>query len=138
MLTWDVFYEPADTDAPRQWIGTAQGDTMAQAIANAAQFYERPGYDLLVKRAPQSVSADFNPTLAIARYRELESLLNLELLHNPRWQAMREQGDTSFLQDSGHFAEQNRLAEEIERNGYTIVDSEDEAGNTVYGIETLE
>lgn len=80
----------------------------------------------------------FNPTMALARYRELEALLNLELANRPDWQKMRQQGDTSFLLDSGYFAKQNRLMEEIERQGYTIVDYEDENGNPIYGIEPME
>lgn len=76
----------------------------------------------------------FNPTMAIARYRELEAMLNLELLNNPRWQEMRANGDTSFLLDSGYFAEQNRLMEEVERHGYTIVDYEDENGDPIWEI----
>ena len=80
----------------------------------------------------------FDPTLAIARYRELEALLNLELLRNTRWQEMRAQGDTSFLRESPLFAEQEQLMEEAERNGYAIVWSEDENEKPLYGIEPLE
>jgi hypothetical protein len=77
----------------------------------------------------------FNPTMAIARYRELEALLNLELLKNLEWQERRARGDTSFLLDSPYFAEQNRLMEEVERHGYSIVDYEDdETGDTIYAL----
>jgi hypothetical protein len=80
----------------------------------------------------------FDPTMALARFRELEALINLELVTNPEWQRMRTRGDTSFLLDSGHFAEQNRLTENIERHGYTIVDQYDEVtGDPIYSIEPL-
>jgi hypothetical protein len=54
MFSWDVFLEPADTDAPAQWIGTIQAATQAQALTNAAQFYEKADHDLTVKRQPTS------------------------------------------------------------------------------------
>lgn len=58
-MLWDVFLEPADTDAPAKWIGTIAGGSQAQALDNAAQFYEHPSHDLVVKRQPASgVEAD--------------------------------------------------------------------------------
>lgn len=86
----------------------------------------------------QEKSEPFDPTMALARYRELEALMNLELAQKPEWQEMRARGDTSFLLDSRYFAEQNRLEEEIERHGYTIVSADDESGNPIYEIEPLE
>ncbi len=79
----------------------------------------------------------FDPTLAIARYRELDALLFLQLLNRPDWQARRTHGDTSFLLDSPIFAEQNRIMEEADRHGYAIIDSEDERGHTIYEIEPM-
>jgi hypothetical protein len=92
LYTWDVFYEEADSDAWRQWVGTREADTQAQAVEQAAQFYERPSHDLLAKRAPKQKRPDFNPSLALARYRELEALLTLEMFTTPAWLAMRERG----------------------------------------------
>jgi hypothetical protein len=54
LYTWDVFLEEADSDAPAQWIGTTQADTMGQALEKAAQFYEHPSHDLVVKQQPTS------------------------------------------------------------------------------------
>jgi hypothetical protein len=143
VTTWDVFIEPANSDAPRQWwtarqwVGITEGDDQAQATEAAAQ-YKKPGYDLVVKQTPPQKRPDFNPTEALARYRELEALLNLELINNQQWQAMRAEGDTSFLQTSRHFQAQERLLKEIDENGYTLIDSEDEDENPVYEIEPLE
>ncbi len=50
MYTWNVYHEPADTDEEGQFIGTIRADTMALALDQAAQFYEVPSYDLVVKR----------------------------------------------------------------------------------------
>ena len=86
----------------------------------------------------QQEQEEFNPTMALASFRELEALMNLELACKPEWQEMRAKGNTSFLLDSRYFAEQNRLTEEIERHGYTIVDYEDENENPIYAIEPME
>ncbi|HEU5375556.1 MAG TPA: hypothetical protein VFV38_08970 [Ktedonobacteraceae bacterium] len=51
---------------------------------------------------------------------------------------MRAQGDTSFLLTSRHFQEQERLVQEIDENGYSLLDSEDENEHPVYEIEPLE
>lgn len=139
---WDVFLQPANMDpahwwTPRQWVGNVEGDDQDQAIKQAAQ-YKKPGYGLIVVPAPKKKRPDFNPTEALARYRELEGLLNLELLNNPEWQAMREREDTSFLLASPHFRAQEQLLQEIDENGYTIIDSEDENENPIYEIEPLE
>lgn len=99
------------------------------------------GYQYIPESARELMRGEqkpFDPTLAIARYRELEALLNLELLKREDWQQKRAQGDTSFLLDSPLFAEQNRIMEEADRAGYWIVDAEDENGNPIYGIEPKE
>ena len=51
MYTWNVYYEPADTDEEGQFIGTIRADTMALALDAAAQFYEVPSHDLVVWRS---------------------------------------------------------------------------------------
>jgi hypothetical protein len=50
MYTWDVYYEPADTDEPAQFIGTVTADTMSEALQKASQYFEIPSHDLVVKR----------------------------------------------------------------------------------------
>lgn len=51
---------------------------------------------------------------------------------------MRAQEDTSFLQTSRYFQEQERLVQEIAENGYSLLDHEDEDEHTIYEIEPLE
>ena len=51
MYTWNVYHEPADTDAEGQFLGTIQADTLAFALGQAAQFYELPSHDLVVRRS---------------------------------------------------------------------------------------
>lgn len=51
MYIWNVYYENADTDEPARFIGTIQADTMSLALDKAAQFYEVPQHDLVVKRS---------------------------------------------------------------------------------------
>ena len=48
--SWEVFHEPADDDALAKYIGTVLADTMSLALETAAQYYEIPQYDLVVKR----------------------------------------------------------------------------------------
>ena len=50
MHTWNVYHEPADTDVEGQFIGTIRADTIALALDAAAQFYEVPSHDLVVRR----------------------------------------------------------------------------------------
>lgn len=50
---WKVFLERADGDEPRKPIGTIRGDTMAQALKNAAEFFEHPSHDLVVELAEE-------------------------------------------------------------------------------------
>lgn len=51
MYRWNVYYENADTDEPARFIGTIDADTMSLALEKAAQYYEVPQYDLVVKRS---------------------------------------------------------------------------------------
>lgn len=80
----------------------------------------------------------FNPTMALAHYRELEALMNLAIINNLEWQERRANGDTSFLLQNKHFIEQNKLMEEIDRQGYILVNYEDENGDPIYAIEPKE
>jgi hypothetical protein len=47
---WNVYLERADDDKPAQFIGTIQADSQAQALQQAAQFYEVPSHNLVVER----------------------------------------------------------------------------------------
>ena len=51
MYMWNVYHEPADTDEEGQFIGTIRADTIALALDAAAQFYEVPSHDLVVRRS---------------------------------------------------------------------------------------
>ncbi len=50
MYTWNVYYENADTDDAAVLIGTIQASSMGDALKLAAQYYEHPEHDLVVKR----------------------------------------------------------------------------------------
>ena len=51
LYLWNVYHEPADTNDPAQFIGTMRADTAGLAINLAAQYYEIPPHDLVVKRS---------------------------------------------------------------------------------------
>ena len=51
MYMWDVYYEAADSDDEARWIGTIRADTESDALDRAAQYFEYPQHDLVVKRA---------------------------------------------------------------------------------------
>jgi hypothetical protein len=51
LYSWNVYHEPADTDDKGRFLGTIQADTMAFALDQAAQLYEVPSYDLVVRRS---------------------------------------------------------------------------------------
>ena len=40
MSEWNVFFEDADTDEPRRYLGVVRADTASEALNLAAQFYE--------------------------------------------------------------------------------------------------
>ena len=48
---WNVYYENADTDEEKKYIGTIEATYEGQALHNVSQFYEHPSYDLIVKRS---------------------------------------------------------------------------------------
>lgn len=59
MHTFDIYYENADTDEPRKWIGRVNADTGGQALQKASEWWEVPGHDLVaVQLTPNTV---FNP-----------------------------------------------------------------------------
>ncbi len=47
MHTWQIFFEDADTDEPRRYLGEVQADTMAEALQLAAEYYEYDSADLM-------------------------------------------------------------------------------------------
>lgn len=53
MPIWRVFYEAADTDEPRRFIGSIDGVSQAEALNQAAVLYEHPSHDLVVERASE-------------------------------------------------------------------------------------
>ena len=79
----------------------------------------------------------FNPDHALIRYRELEALLNLELITRDDWQRARAAGDMRWLQLSKHFQAQEALCQEIEAHGYEINAYEDDDENPIYVIEKI-
>ena len=50
MHTWEVFYEEADGDEERRYLGTVNADYGGQALQLASQYYEIPSYDLVVEQ----------------------------------------------------------------------------------------
>ncbi|HEU5375537.1 MAG TPA: hypothetical protein VFV38_08875 [Ktedonobacteraceae bacterium] len=83
MSTWDVFLSHPAVNFARQWVGIVHGDDQDQALKQATSLYEKPGYNLAVQPTPKRKRPDFDPTAALARYRELDGLLNLGFAH--RW-----------------------------------------------------
>lgn len=47
MHVYEIYYENADTDEPRRYLGTIQAETMADALKLASQYYEYPEHDLV-------------------------------------------------------------------------------------------
>ncbi len=50
MHQWKVFYENADTDEPKRFIGMIDADTESDALHKASQYFEVPAYDLVVEQ----------------------------------------------------------------------------------------
>lgn len=50
MHIWQIFFENADTDEPRRYLGKVQADTMAEALQRAAEYYEYDSADLVAVR----------------------------------------------------------------------------------------
>lgn len=47
MHEWRIYYEPADKDTERVFLGTVQASTMSEALDLTAQFWEYPQHDLV-------------------------------------------------------------------------------------------
>ncbi len=48
MHTFRIFYENADTDEPRVYLGDVEALTPSEALKQASQYYEIPSHDLVV------------------------------------------------------------------------------------------
>ena len=59
----------------------------------------------------------FNPEQVLARYCELETLLTVEMLTRPDWQAQRAQGNYEWLRTNTHFIERETLLKLVAQNG---------------------
>lgn len=51
MFQWNIYYEAADSDDPRTFLGVINADSMAQALDLAAEYYEYSEHDLVAERA---------------------------------------------------------------------------------------
>ena len=49
--TWNVYFEDADTDDEKRFIGTIEAVYEGQALELASQYYEHASHDLIVKRS---------------------------------------------------------------------------------------
>ena len=47
MHKFHIYYENADTDEPRRYLGDIWADTMGEALQKASEYYEVPSYDLV-------------------------------------------------------------------------------------------
>lgn len=61
MHTWKVFYEEADGDDEKRYLGTLNANTGGEALNLASQYYEMPSHDLVVEQQDKQVL--FNPPI---------------------------------------------------------------------------
>lgn len=47
MHTFNIYYENADTDEERKFLGTIQANTLGEALQKASEYYEIPSHDLV-------------------------------------------------------------------------------------------
>lgn len=47
MPEWNIYYEPADKDTERVFLGRIKAETMSEALELAAQYWEYPQHDLV-------------------------------------------------------------------------------------------
>jgi len=50
MHTFKIYYENADTDELRKYLGDMQADTMMEALQKASEYYEVPSHDLVAEQ----------------------------------------------------------------------------------------
>lgn len=53
MHQYEIYYENADTDEERQFLGHVYADTMSDALDQAAQYWETPQHDLVAVQLPE-------------------------------------------------------------------------------------
>ena len=54
MHQFEIYYENADTDEPRQFLGHVNADTMSDALDQAAQYWETAQHDLVAVQLKES------------------------------------------------------------------------------------
>jgi hypothetical protein len=47
MHTFEIYYEEADSDDPRRFLGMMSANTMGEALQKASEYYEVPSHDLV-------------------------------------------------------------------------------------------
>jgi hypothetical protein len=62
MNIFDIYYENADTDDPKEYRMTIQAETQVEALQLASEYLEVPSHDLVAKHS------DAEPTLARCPY----------------------------------------------------------------------
>jgi ubiquinone biosynthesis protein UbiJ len=50
MHTFKIYYENADTDDEKRYLGEIQASSMGEALHKASQWYEVPSYDLVAEQ----------------------------------------------------------------------------------------
>src|SRR4051794_33223802 len=63
---WHVYHENADTDGPSRFIGMIEAETLALALQKAAEFYEHPSHDLVVKPSERIEKGTFDEIYSYA------------------------------------------------------------------------
>jgi len=61
MHQYEIYYEPADTDDPRQLLGHVYADTTSDALDQAAQYWETPQHDLVAVQLPEQRPSTLHP-----------------------------------------------------------------------------
>ncbi len=49
MHQYKIYYEPADTDDEKVYLGTITADTAADALQKASEYFEYPSHDLVAE-----------------------------------------------------------------------------------------
>jgi len=71
IYTFQVLYEPADTDEKARPLGVVQADTAGEALERAEEVYKVPSHDLTVKQASEHLIMIFpNPLMPTTKKAE--------------------------------------------------------------------
>jgi len=54
MHTFKIYYENADTDEPRKYLGDMNANTMGEALQKASEYYEVPSHDLVAEQVTKN------------------------------------------------------------------------------------